>query len=188
MTLLRDGKAALAAGRNDEAKAKLEQAAARFPEYIGDDSPLVLLAKLAADRGDKKAAADLLARYNALDESSWEPNQREAEFREQSSDWAGARRALERMIWVSPNEPTLHERLASVAEKLGDQKTALRERRAVIAAGASDRNEARYQLARAMLAAGDPGGARREILGVLENAPGFEKAQALLLELANRRP
>jgi hypothetical protein len=39
-----------------------------------------------------------------------------------------------------------------------------------------------------MLAAGDPTGARREILGVLENAPGFEKAQALLLELANRRP
>jgi Tfp pilus assembly protein PilF len=148
----------------------------------------VLLAKLAADRGDRKGAADLLARYNALDESSWEPNQQEAALREQLQDWAGARRALERMIWVSPQEPGLHERLAAVADKLGDQRLALRERRAVLAAGAGDVNEARYQLARAMLAAGDPTGARREILGVLENAPGFEKAQALLLELANRRP
>lgn len=188
VTLLRDARAALTAGRNDEAKAKLEQAVAKFPEYTGDGAPLVLLAKLASDRGDRRSAADLLARYNALDESSWEPNKQEAEFRVQSSDWAGARRALERMIWVSPNEPTLHERLANVAEKLGDQRLALRERRAELATGPSDLNEARYQLARAMLAAGDPNGARREILGVLENAPGFEKAQALLLELANRRP
>ena len=77
---------------------------------------------------------------------------------------------------------------AAAAERLGDPRTALRERKAVLATGPSDVNEARYQVARAMLAAGDPTGARREILTVLENAPGFEKAQALLLELANRRP
>jgi tetratricopeptide (TPR) repeat protein len=188
MTLLNDGKVALAAGRNDEAKARLEQALAKFPEYIGDDSPLILLAKLAADRGDKKGAADLLARYNALDESSWEPNKQESGIREQLADWLGTRQALERMIWVSPNDAALHQRLANVAEKLGDQRLALRERRAVLATGPTDVNEARYQLARAMLATGDATGARREILGVLENAPGFEKAQALLLELANRRP
>ena len=188
MTLLRDAKAALAAGRKDEARTKLEQATAKFPEYIGNDAPPVLLARLAADRGDKKAAADLLARYNGLDESSWEPNREEAALREQISDWAGARKALERMIWVSPHEPGLHERLATAAERLGDSRTALRERKAVLAAGPTDVNEARYQLARSMLASGDPAGARREILGVLENAPGFEKAQALLLELANRRP
>lgn len=188
MTILRDGKTALAAGRTEEAKSRLEAAAAKFPEYIGEDSPFVLLAKLAADRGDKKAAADLLARYNALDESSWDPNQEEAQLREQLQDWAGAKRALERIMWVSPNDPALHEQLANAAEKLGDQRLALRERKAVLATGPSDRNEARYQLARAMLASGDPTGARREILGVLENAPGFEKAQALLLELAKGRP
>jgi thioredoxin-like negative regulator of GroEL len=47
----------------------------------------------------------------------------------------------------------------------------------------TDMLEARYQLARALAASGDKVAARREILAVLESAPGFEKAQALLLEL-----
>jgi Tfp pilus assembly protein PilF len=58
----------------------------------------------------------------------------------------------------------------------------------VIAAGPADPLEARYQLARAMARAGDAAGARREILAVLESAPAFEKAQALLLELRGRTP
>ncbi|HJR35424.1 MAG TPA: hypothetical protein VJ817_10775, partial [Gemmatimonadales bacterium] len=69
-----------------------------------------------------------------------------------------------------------------------DRAGALVERRAVLAAGAADPLEARYQLARAMARAGDPAGARREILAVLESAPAFEKAQALLLELRGRTP
>ncbi len=188
VTLLNEAEASLRARRPEEARPKLERAAAMFPEYTGEDAPLVLLAEIRASRGDRKEAADLLERYNAVDEASWESNQREAELREQLQDWAGARKALERMIWISPGEASLHERLAVAAEHLSDRRTALRERRAVLAAGPSDVTEARYQLARAMLAAGDPAAARREILQVLENAPGFEKAQALLLELANRRP
>jgi hypothetical protein len=39
-----------------------------------------------------------------------------------------------------------------------------------------------------MARAGDAAGARREILAVLESAPAFEKAQALLLELRVRNP
>ena len=188
VTLLHDAEGSLQAGRPEEARPKLERAVAMFPEYTGADAPLVLLAGLRAGAGDRKGAADLLERYNAVDESSWEPNQREAELREQLQDWAGARKVLDRMIWIAPGEPSLHERLAVAAEHLGDHRTALRERRAVLAAGASDVSEARYQLARALLAAGDAAGARREVLQVLENAPGFEKAQALLLELAHRRP
>jgi hypothetical protein len=64
----------------------------------------------------------------------------------------------------------------------------VRERRAALALGPSDALEARYQLARALWIAKDSSAARREILRVLENAPGFEKAQALLVELSGRRP
>ncbi len=188
VTLLRAAEASLQAGKPEEARPKLERAVAMFPEYTGEDAPLVLLAGIRAEQGDRKGAADLLERYNAVDESSWEANQREAKLREELQDWPGEQKVLERMIWISPGEASLHERLATVAERLGDHRTALRERRAVLAAGPADVSEARYQLARALLAAGDPAGARREVLQVLENAPGFEKAQALLLELANRRP
>jgi tetratricopeptide (TPR) repeat protein len=188
VTLVREGKRLLDAGNREEARAKLERAAALFPEYVGEDAPLVLLATLAVARGDRRAAVEALGRYNAVDESSWEPNRQEAELREGLSDWAGVRRVLLRMIWVSPYDPGLHERLATAAERLGDHRLALAERRAVLAAGPADVAEARYQLARALLAAGDAAAARREILQVLENAPGFEKAQTLLLELSQRRP
>jgi len=53
----------------------------------------------------------------------------------------------------------------------------------MVALDPADRLEARYQLARALSLAGDRTGARRELLAVLEQAPGFEKAQVLLLEL-----
>lgn len=188
VTLVREGKRMLEAGNAEAARTRLERAAAIFPDYAGEDAPLLLLARLAEARGDRPAAAAALARYNTSNESSWGPNEKEAELREALQDWAGARRALERMIWVSPYDPGLHQRLAALAERLGDRALALRERRAVVAAGPADRAEARYQLARALLAAGDAAAARREILQVLETAPGFEKAQALLLELANRRP
>ena len=51
-----------------------------------------------------------------------------------------------------------------------------------------DKLEARYQLARVLSRAGDKAAARREILQVLEQAPAFEKAQALLLELQGSPP
>jgi uncharacterized protein HemY len=40
-----------------------------------------------------------------------------------------------------------------------------------------------YQLARALLDAGDPVGARREVMRALEVAPGFDQAQQLLLRI-----
>jgi Flp pilus assembly protein TadD len=69
-----------------------------------------------------------------------------------------------------------------------DFARAVRERRAVLALDPPDRIEARYQLARSLSLAGDHAGARREILQVLERAPAFEKAQALLLDLQGSHP
>ena len=77
----------------------------------------------------------------------------------------------------------LHLRIADLSERVGDLKRAVRERRAIVALDPADKLEARYQLARVLSLSGDKAGARREILMVLEQAPAFEKAQALLLEL-----
>ena len=184
---LREGKSLLGAGRTDEARAVFERAAAMFPEYTGPDAPSLALARIYRERGDRRAAATALARYTALDESAWDANAEEAALREELGDVPGAIAALERMLWISPYQPPLHARLAALAERKGDLRLAVRERRAAIAAGPSDLLEARYQLARSLSLSGDSVAARREILQVLEAAPGFEKAQALLLEL-RRRP
>lgn len=186
--LIRSAQAALAGGRAEEAKTLLERAAAIFPDLSGEDSPYHLLARLLAERGDTRAAAEAMGRYTAVDESALAGNATEADLRERLGDLAGVKGALERMVWIAPADPALHNRLAAVGERLGDHLLAVRERRAVLAAGPADPLEARYQLARSLALAGDAAGARREVLRVLETAPGFEKAQALLLELAGRRP
>ncbi|MCL4865409.1 MAG: tetratricopeptide repeat protein, partial [Gemmatimonadales bacterium] len=63
-----------------------------------------------------------------------------------------------------------------------------RARRAVLLLQPADRLEARYQLAHALMLAGRTAEARREVLGVLEQAPGFEKAHGLLLQLRSEPP
>jgi tetratricopeptide (TPR) repeat protein len=129
-----------------------------------------------------------LARNTALDESAWAANREEADLRESLDDQAGAAAALERMIWISPYDAEVHTRLAGLAERLGRPAEMVRERRAVVALGPADPLEAGYQLARVLARSGDVAAARREILQVLEQAPGFEKAQALLLELQGKAP
>jgi tetratricopeptide (TPR) repeat protein len=188
VSALREGKALLEAGKAAEARAVFERAAALFPEYTGADAPPLVLARLARQRGDSRAAAAALGRYTALDESAWDANAEEAALKEELGDLRGAAAALERMLWISPYDAGLHARLAGVAERLGELPRAVRERRGALAAGPSDALEARYQLARTLSLAGDSSAARREVLRVLESAPGFEKAQALLLVLSGRRP
>lgn len=186
-TTLASAHALLEQKRAAEAKAAFERAEAMFPAYAGPDAPALGLARLARDRGDRAAAVAALSRHTALDESALEANQLEASLREELGDLKGAASALERVLWIAPYDPAVHARLADLADRLDEPVRALRERRAVVTLAPSDPLEARYQLARALARAGDPAAARREILQVLETAPGFEKAQTLLLELRKPR-
>jgi cellulose synthase operon protein C len=95
---------------------------------------------------------------------------------------------LERMLWIWPYDPATHVRLAEAASRAGMPGKAVRERRAIIALGPSDHLAARVELARALMGAGDRTGARREVLAVLEQAPTYERAQQLLLELRQPPP
>src|ERR1044071_7709346 len=98
------------------------------------------------EQGDPKGAVGALARYTALDESAWTANSEEAALRLQLGDVAGEAAALERMLWIAPQDAALHARLADAAERLHDGKRMVRERRAALALGPSDALEARYQL------------------------------------------
>lgn len=119
-------------------------------------------------------------------DAALEPLLSEIALRERAQDDSGLVAALERVIWIWPYEPSVHVKLAEAAARLGERGKAVRERRAVVALGPSDVLDARVQFARALMEAGDRSAARREVLAVLEQAPTFEKAQVLLLEL--RRP
>jgi tetratricopeptide (TPR) repeat protein len=183
VTLIEEGKALLARGRNSEAISVLERAKSLFPEYAEDESPYRHLAAAYKATGDLRRAAAELETHTLLNESDYASNVALAEMLEQLGDRRGAAAALERAIWISPYDPAIHVRLAEHLAATGDKAKVVRERRAIVALNPVDRAEARYQLARALVDAGDRTAARREVILALEEAPGFERAQTLLLQL-----
>jgi tetratricopeptide (TPR) repeat protein len=183
VALISEGRALMARGQNAEAITVLKRAKALFPEYAEDESPYRHLAAAYKATGDLRRAAAELQAHTLLNESDYASNIALADMLEQLGDRAGAAAALERAIWISPYEPAIHVRLAEHLAATGDRAKAVRERRAIVALDPVDRAEARYQLARALAASGDRVSARREVILALEEAPSFERAQTLLLEL-----
>jgi tetratricopeptide (TPR) repeat protein len=170
-------------GKQAEAVPYFERAKQLFPEYAGPDSPYWHLAVIHKATGAPRRAADELAKLTSIDESNYAANVELAMLLESLGDSAGAAAALERAIWISPYDITVHARLASLYARLGQHARAVRERRAVVALNPVDRAEALYELALAYQRSGDSRSARREVLRALEEAPNFEKALELLLSL-----
>jgi tetratricopeptide (TPR) repeat protein len=169
--------------RYDDAIETLDAVQRAFPEQGDQESAAWLLAQAHLGRGDSARALEHAGRAARLNDTHLDANRLEAALREAAGDRAGAIRALERVVFIDPYDPATHARLAELAATAGDHALAVRERRAVLALDPSDVADARYRLALAYRDAGDVVAARREVLRVLEQAPAFERAQALLLEL-----
>ncbi len=179
-----DAAAKLAAqGRTADAASALERAIALFPEYAGPDNAYARLAELHEKGGQPALAAHDLGRLVAHAETAYDERLHLADLQERLGDAAGAAATLEGALYVWPYDPALHTRLATLYAGLAQWPKAVRERRALVALAPVDRAEALYQLALALYQSGDAAGARREVLHALEAAPGFEKAQSLLLRI-----
>ena len=172
--------------RRDSARVLLDKARQLFPSYAGDDGPAWYLTRVALDVRDTTLALAMVEQVTGRDETAYAANKLEAELRERRGDLAGAMAALDRLLWIWPYTAGDHEALAVLAARAGDHARAIRERRAVIALRPPDLMEARLELARALAAGGDTAAARRELLSLLEEAPSYEGAQQLLLELRKR--
>ena len=176
------GRLLVAAGRLNESVPYLERAKTLFPEYGGPDSPWRLLAHVYRT-SDPRRAEQELSRYSDLAESDVDANLELAALRTELGDSAGAAVALRRAIWIHPYDPAVHNQLAILLADRKDYGGAARERAAVVALDPVDRSEALYQLALALFQANDLTAARRNVLAALELAPGFERAQSLLLRI-----
>ena len=170
------------AGREQEAVPFLERAKALFPENSGPDSPYRMLARVFRT-SDPRRAEQELSRLSELAESDVDANLELAALRTELGDSAGAVTALRRAIWIHPYDPTVHDHLAAILAARKDYRGAARERAAVVALDPVDRSEALYQLALVQFQGNDLTGARRNVLAALELAPGFERAQSLLLQI-----
>jgi Flp pilus assembly protein TadD len=103
------------------------------------------------------------------------------------TDAAPLRFVNERITAIDPYDADAHRALGRLAIARGDAPTATREFRAVLALGPVDRAEALTDLAESYLKGGQRADARRQTLAALEIAPGYERAQDLLLQLTEAR-
>jgi tetratricopeptide (TPR) repeat protein len=183
LRLVDSGATLLKGGDGDAAGRVLRQAQALFPDDGTADGPAWLLAHADRDAGNLRDAISQVHVVTMHSETAYEADTLEAGLNVQIGDSTAALAALERAQWIDPYDGALHLRIAALSEQLKAYPMAVRERRAIVALDPPDPLEARYQLARVLNLSGDRDGARHEILMVLEQAPAFEKAQALLLEL-----
>jgi Flp pilus assembly protein TadD len=171
------------AGDADGAAQALSRAVQLFPAATGNDSPHALLAAMALERGDQAAAVGEFEQQLAADPVNVELARRIAGLLGPDPPPARAQGVYERIAAIDPFDADVHATLGRLAMKRGDAAAAVRNFRAAVAAGPSDAQGTRCDLAEAYLAAGDSVQARRETLAVLERAPSYPRAQELLLKL-----
>jgi len=95
-----------------------------------------------------------------------------------------AEAALERLNFIYPLDPDLHDRLGNLYLKTGGANLAVREFSVLNALHPIDTAGSHYNLAKAYAAAGQKNKAREEAINALEAAPDFKPAQTLLLEVS----
>ena len=169
--------------RLDDAVPFLERARDLYPQYVGPDSPYLVLARIHRDRGDALRAAGELRSFLAVNETDYDSRLELAAIEQELGDAAAALAALEEALYIYPLDAELHRRMAALHTDSGDAAGLVRARAALVALRPTDMAQALYDLAQAHIAAGEPQKARREVLRALEIAPAFDDAQRLLLRL-----
>jgi tetratricopeptide (TPR) repeat protein len=175
------------AGRIDEAFKVLERAAEMVPMATGPRSPRSLMAHMALERKDSaRAISELekLLEHANTDLESVRLLARELEANKAPSGKLMS--AYERLAQLDPFDAANHSKLGRLKMQAGDARTAVREFRAAIAAGSLDPAAAHSDLAESYLAVGDKVQARRAVLAAIEVAPGYPRAQELLLKVVEQ--
>jgi tetratricopeptide (TPR) repeat protein len=178
------------AGNADEAISVLERASALAPGAIGDDSPHAQLAEIALEKKDRpRAIAELTALFDADFQNVEAAHHLAALLREAGvTDQAKLRPVYERIVALDPFDGEARTALGRMALQRNDAEFAAREFRTVIALKPIDPAVAHTDLAESYLKAGKRADAKRQTLAALEIAPTYERAQDLLLKLAEARP
>ena len=174
-------------GRIDEAFKVLERAAEMVPMATGPRSPHAMMAQMALERKDSArviSELEKLLQHENTDLESVRLLARELEATKAPA--AKLTSAYERIAQLDPFDAANHSKLGRLKMQAGDARTAVREFRAAIAAGSLDPASAHSDLAESYLALGDKMQARRAMLAAIEVAPGYPRAQELLLKVVGQ--
>ena len=119
-----------------------------------------------------------------VDASDVESARQLAKLLDSVKDDRRSEEAYRRVIGIDPFDRDAQTAYGRLALKRKDNDAAVRAFRAALARNPPDRAQAHVDLAEAYVSAGQAAEAKKEILAALEIAPSFEKAQDLLLKIA----
>ncbi|MDX2032810.1 MAG: tetratricopeptide repeat protein [Blastocatellia bacterium] len=183
---IRAGAALFAAGNADKAIPYLKRSIELFPFQEEDGNAYEVLAEIYEKKGDKAGQAEALDALLRIDENNYDALKKLAQLKLDAGDKARALELLQMSFYVNPFEHTAHTMAGDLYLERNEAAPAVREFQVALAANPPNPAEAHYNLARAYFASGKTREARRAVLRSLEAAPGFDKAQELLLKITGQ--
>jgi tetratricopeptide (TPR) repeat protein len=172
------------AGRTDEAFRALERAAQLVPMATGPKSPHALMAQMALKRNDRARAITELEELLKNAHTDLDSARLLAKQLEQAGGNAARLTAVYELVAsLDPFDAQNLSSLGHLKMQAGDAPAASREFRAAVAAGPLDAAAAHCDLAESYIAMGDRAQAKKEALAAIEVAPGYPRAQDLLLKV-----
>jgi tetratricopeptide (TPR) repeat protein len=151
-----------------------------YPDYVESNSVYELLANAYLEKGNKAAAIQQLEDYSHVGGRNPATIKQLAGL-EPNPD--AAAKALERLLYIYPEDEKLHSMLGDLLLQKGNTAGAIREYQALLALKPADVAQARFNLAQAYHRANRVEDAKEQVLLALEAAPNFKPAQKLLLEI-----
>ena len=170
-----------------EAKPLLEKIIALYPDFTGGDSAYRLLAAAHRALGDTNAEKSVLMRFAEKDDEAADVYLRLMEIGGAVQDWPTVTENGSRYLAVNPLTSSPYRFLAQAAEKTNEPQAAISAYRALLELEPPDPPEIHFRLAQLLRRTGDPA-ARRHVLQALEEAPRYQAALQLLLEIHSEPP
>ncbi|MFN7914937.1 MAG: tetratricopeptide repeat protein [Vicinamibacterales bacterium] len=177
-------------GDFDGAIAAFRKAAALVPQQGGDDSPHALIADIELARRNNAGALQALQSLVDVDFNNIDAARRLAKLMADAGMTEPTRlqRVYSRIVDIDPFDAEARTQLGRVLMKQSRAEDASRHFKAVVAMNPVDQASAHTDLAESYFQSGKRADARRQTLAALEVAPSYERAQDLLLKLAEARP
>jgi tetratricopeptide (TPR) repeat protein len=173
----------------DGALKAFERAAELVPMATGDDNPHLQIAEIALERKDLPRAAASLEAAMKHDFDNIEVARELVKVMRDAkiNDPARLQPVYERITAVDPFDGEAHAALGRLAMQRSDWETAIRAFNAVVALKPVDQAGAYTDLAESYLKGGRRAEARKQVLAALEIAPSYQRAQDLLLSIAEAK-
>jgi tetratricopeptide (TPR) repeat protein len=181
------GRALIVRGAKDQARTVLERAVPLVPQTMGDESALALLAGLSQDRGDVDAALEQLETAVKISHTAIESARKLMTLGRQANQLTRARTGAERVLTLDPFDGGAHAEVGRAALAAGDIPAAITALERGLTLRPADIVTQHTDLAEAYLRAGRADDARKQAILALEQAPRFERAQELLLQIVDGR-